>query len=304
MGSWRQDGWRQRGRLVVIAAASFVLLVLVLPQVATGIGLGRLAARITTSGACGSESGSSGSGSMGSGSGSSGNCGPPAITVSPDTKLADTQSVAVMGTGFPPGSEISMAECKAGATGQNGCDLGTVETAGTNSNGYFSTNYAVSRIIETTEANGTTESTDCAVSMCILGAATSFDLAVGAVARISFNPRIPPAFTVALNPIDTVNPTTGEADVTGTFVCRGHLTVQIFLGLDQHRGRFNVQSQAFGSTRCKGHTKWTVDVPPGYLVNFGPGKGVVSASFFTVIGNDQRDVGISGKVKLENAASK
>jgi hypothetical protein len=288
--------------LGVIAAASFVLLALVLPQVATGIGLGRLAARITTSGACGSASGS-GSGSIGSGSGSSMNCGPPAITVSPDTKLVDTESVTVTGTGFPPDSEISVAECKAGATGQNGCDVGTVRSAGTDDNGYFSTTYAVSRIIETTEANGTTESTDCAVGSCILGAATSYDLAVGAVIPISFNPRVPPAFTAALAPVDIVNSKTGAADIAGTFVCRGHLTVQIFLGLDEHRGRFNVQSEAFDFAKCLGHKKWSVDVPPGYLA-FGPGRGTVAASFSTVIGSDERNVGISGKVKFENATSK
>jgi hypothetical protein len=179
-----------------------------------------------------------------------------------------------------------------------------VQNAGTNGNGYFSVNYAVSRIIETTEANGTTESTDCAVSSCILGAATSFDLAVGAVAPISFNPRVPPAFTVALDPVDTVTPTTGVANIAGTFVCRRHLIVQIFLGLDQHRGRFNVRSEAFDSARCSGHTKWIVHVPPGFLVNFGPGKAALTASFSTVIGNDEREVGISGKVKLENATSK
>jgi hypothetical protein len=80
--------------------------------------------------------------------------------------------------------------------------------------------------------------------------------------------------------------------------------VQIFIGLDQHRGRFNAQSEAFDFARCSGHTKWTVHVPPGFLVNFGAGKGAVAASFSTVVGNDERDVGISTNVKLENATSK
>ncbi len=51
--------WKQWIRLAVIAAASFVLLVTVLPQVASGIGLGPLAHRLATSAGCSSGGSSS-----------------------------------------------------------------------------------------------------------------------------------------------------------------------------------------------------------------------------------------------------
>ena len=54
--------WKQWARLAVIAGASFVLLVTVLPEVASAIGLGPLANRLASSSSC-SSSGSSGSGS-------------------------------------------------------------------------------------------------------------------------------------------------------------------------------------------------------------------------------------------------
>jgi hypothetical protein len=61
-------GWRRQVRFGIIAVAGFVLLVTVLPQVASGIGLGSLANRLDSAAACSGSSGSSG----GSGSGSSG----------------------------------------------------------------------------------------------------------------------------------------------------------------------------------------------------------------------------------------
>jgi len=56
--------WRKQIRLAVVAVAGFVLLVTVLPQVASGIGLGSLANRLDGTTTC--SSGSSGSGSVGS----------------------------------------------------------------------------------------------------------------------------------------------------------------------------------------------------------------------------------------------
>ena len=69
--------WKQWARLAVIAGASFVLLVTVLPEVASAIGLGPLANRLASSSSC-SGSGSSGSGS---GSGSSSICRPQGTVV-------------------------------------------------------------------------------------------------------------------------------------------------------------------------------------------------------------------------------
>jgi hypothetical protein len=290
----------------VVAAASFVLLVLVLPQVATGIGLGSLALRLDSSVACGSI-GSSGSGSFGSGGSGSGSgstdCGPPALTATPDTKLADAQSIQVIGTGFSPNSQISIAECKAGATSQAGCDPGTLLETTSNGSGFFITQYTVSRLINTSALNGTTESTDCAVDSCILGAGDSASLAAAAaVTPISFNPKIPPVFTVTVAPVDKVND--GGADITGTFVCRRPQSVQIFVLLDQHRGRFNIENENFSQIACQGHKKWTVVVPPGYIGVFGPGKATVSLGVSTQLGGSFREVEMSEKIKLEAGAAK
>ncbi len=62
--------WKQWLRLAVVAAASFVLLVTVLPEVASGIGLSSLGSRLASSGNC--TSGGSGSSSSSCCSGSSG----------------------------------------------------------------------------------------------------------------------------------------------------------------------------------------------------------------------------------------
>ncbi len=58
--------WHQRMRLGIIAVASFILLVTVLPQVASSIGLDSLGARLANSGSCSGSSGSSVSGSSSS----------------------------------------------------------------------------------------------------------------------------------------------------------------------------------------------------------------------------------------------
>jgi hypothetical protein len=55
--------WKPRARMAVVAAASFVLLVTVLPQIASGFGLTSLANRIVGSSSCVSSSSSSSSGS-------------------------------------------------------------------------------------------------------------------------------------------------------------------------------------------------------------------------------------------------
>jgi Neocarzinostatin family len=299
--------WQQKGRLGVVAAASFVLLVLVLPQVATGIGLGSLAARLTDSGACGS-SGSSGSGSFGSGgsgSGSGSTCGPLSLTASPDKKLADAQTIVVDGSGFPPYTSVGIAECKAGATGQNGCDLGTLVETGTDGSGSFVLPYSVSRLISTTNAQGMSVSTDCALDPCILAAAETSNQAVAAVTTIGFNPKIPPVFQETVSSTDNVISSTGVAEIAGTFICRQPLVIELFINLDQHRGRFNVENETFSSVTCKGHSKWVVPVPSEYgIAVFGPGKATVNAAFSTRIGNSYRSVDVSSKITLTGVTKK
>lgn len=100
--------WRQRGRLAVIAAATFVLLVVVLPQVAGGLGLGSVATRLESSAGCSSgSSGSSGSAPT-SGSSSSSQCGSQTGSITGKVKVTGAPkgfAPAFLGVGACPASE-------------------------------------------------------------------------------------------------------------------------------------------------------------------------------------------------------
>lgn len=99
--------WRRNLRIGVIAVASFVLLVTVLPQVANAIGLGSLAHRLASTASC--SSGSSGSGSSGSNSstccsGSSGSSGSGSSSGCSTGSGTVTGKISIMGApkGFSP----------------------------------------------------------------------------------------------------------------------------------------------------------------------------------------------------------
>jgi hypothetical protein len=283
-----------------MAAASFVLLVLVLPQVATGIGLGSVASRLTASGSCGSGSGSSGSGS-------SSVCGPPTLTVYPSVGLADGQTITVTGSGFTPFMGVGMVECEQGATGPSGCDLSTLLELGTDASGSFSTPYSVTRVITTAAGKlGANKTLDCALSPCFLGAADISNYSVAASAAIAFDPKIPPVLAGALAPTDMVNPRTGVASISGAVTCTRALTVQLYIDLSQRYRRFNFENYAYSSVNCgqtKRATKWTVAVPPGIGL-FGVGKATVTVQLSSSIGNSYRNVTISRSIMLERIPGK
>ncbi len=112
--------WQQRIRVAVIAAASFVLLVTVLPEVASGFGLRSLENRLgnTASMACGSSGGSSGS------SGSSSTCPPEKGTV--------TGLVIVVGApkAFHP-AELGAEACPGSVSTPCSSPVSTVASNGT-----------------------------------------------------------------------------------------------------------------------------------------------------------------------------
>jgi len=287
--------WQQRSRFGVVAAASFLLLVLVLPEVATGIGLGSLASRLTNSGSCSS------------GSGSSSVCGPPALTANPSTGLADGQTITVTGSGFTPFVGVGMVECQEGATGPSGCDLSTLREVGTDGSGSFSTPYTVTRIMTTTSGKlGANKTIDCALSPCFLGAADLSNYSVSAAVAIAFNPKIPPVLSGTLAPTDTVNPKSGVAEIAGTVSCTQPLTIQLYVDLDQHFGRFNFENYGYSSVSCgqaKKATKWALAVPPGIGL-FGVGKATAVVEFSAQIGNSYRYVDVTGSVMLQKTTKK
>ncbi len=110
--------WQPRARMAIIAAASFVLLVTVVPQIASGFGLTSLANRIVGSESCvGSSSSGSSSSSMccGSSSGSSsssGQCGMGTVT--------GTVTVTGAPKNFRP-AYIGAGACPASTPGKKTC---------------------------------------------------------------------------------------------------------------------------------------------------------------------------------------
>jgi hypothetical protein len=295
--------WQQRARLGVVAAASFVLLVLVLPQIATGIGLGGLA-HLVSSGPCGS---SGSSGSMGSGSGSGGGssvCGPPTLTVNPNTGLLDGQSVSVTGSGFTPFSGVAMVECEDHATGAAQCDLSSELEVGTDGSGSFATTYTVSRVLEISTKDGNEKVFNCGADRCMLGAADIFNYSIAASSPLGFKPHSPLAFRATVAPTSTVNTKTGVAEIAGTVTCTQLDTVDIYVELQQRYKRFNFTNEGEATVECLGHTQWTVPVPPGFGL-FGVGAANVQAEFSTQIGNNSdRNINITRNITLQSANKK
>lgn len=294
---------RQRARLGVVAAASFVLLVLVLPQFANGIGLGGLAHRMANDVPCASSG--SGSGSMGSGSGgssgssgSSSMCTPPTLTATPDSGLVDGQTIAVTGTDFGAFSGAGIVECEESATSALQCDIGTLSEVGTDGSGSFATTYTVSRIISITEKGGTQKSINCGVARCALGAADLSNLAADTKTSISFLPHSPLAFRATVAAIDAVNTKTGVAEISGTVTCTQADTVNIYLELQQRYRRFNFSNYGQTTVPCRGRTTWTVAVPPA-LGLFGAGDANVQAEISTQVGTAYRNINITRNVTLQ-----
>jgi len=220
----------------------------------------------------------------------------PTLSASPSIDLADGQTIAVSGAGFPPFTQIGLAECAATAVNPSNCDLSNIQIVLSDGTGAFSTSFTVDRIIS---VNGT--NTDCALSPCLLGAADISNYSVDAGAAIEFNPNLPLALTGAPATTDKVNITTGTAVITGTVSCALPTNVQVEVELMQvyHR-RFNFTNYAYTSINCKGGkkaTKWKVVVPPGNGY-YGAGKATVQLYLSASIGNSYRNFEVSGNVVL------
>ncbi len=134
----------------------------------------------------------------------------PTLSVTPSKNLADLQSVTVAGKGFTPSVTIGIVECASTATGEAGCDLGTLVETTDSSSGAFSISRYVRRIIHPSSGQ-----LDCASKpgACAMAAADVSNIAEHAGALLSFNPKIPPAIPKA-----TTTPSTGLRD---------HQTVQV-----------------------------------------------------------------------------
>jgi hypothetical protein len=120
----------------------------------------------------------------------------PVVKVSPSTGLVDLQKVTVTGSGFRANAQIATVECRLGATGAAGCDLGTLIYDQTDKHGAFTVIRYVRRLIF---VNGKT--IDCgAAAGCQLGAG-DVSTQKGASQTIFFNPKIPPKIaTITVSP--------------------------------------------------------------------------------------------------------
>ncbi len=151
----------------------------------------------------------------------------PTITVTPHTNLVGGQPVTVVGTGFTstvvPSGGIGVGQCRAGAVGQDGCDLSNLAFPQPDASGGFTLTFRVRR---TLNIGGTTLRCDDAPGTCILGGAVINDQARAAFSLLEFDPNAPRP-----NPVLTVTPNTNLLNrdvvrVSGTgFSTSGYLEV-------------------------------------------------------------------------------
>jgi hypothetical protein len=224
----------------------------------------------------------------------------PALAATPDTGLADGQTITVTGTGFSADAGIAMVECEPGATGPDGCDLQTLLEDQSDGSGDFTTPYSVTRVISIPSATNpdVTTSLDCATQACFLGAADISDYSVSAFTPLSFNPKLPLLLTGTLDHAGTVRPRSGIAAISGTVTCASPTTVDVEVDLTQYYKRFVFFNYADSIVQCTtSPTDWTVDVPPGNGL-YGVGRSMAEVYFDAQFGTTYRNVEISGKVRL------
>jgi predicted esterase len=136
------------------------------------------------------------------------------LEVDQPTDLVDGQQVMVTGTGFAPGAQVAVHQCRSAPVGPVDCDLGTVTTAEVDDAGGFSLRHRVFVLM-----NDWAGQLDCRIAPgCVLAAGVGFDGGTSVVAEpIAFAagaPLLPP-------PTVTVTPGGGLVD-GGTVTVEGH----------------------------------------------------------------------------------
>ncbi|HEY7073683.1 MAG TPA: carboxylesterase family protein [Acidimicrobiales bacterium] len=138
----------------------------------------------------------------------------PALAVDQPTDLVDGQQVTVTGTGFTPGEQVAVHQCRSAPVGPIDCDLGTVTAAVVDDAGGFRLRHQVFVLM-----NDWSGAVDCRIAPgCVLTAGLGFGGGASAVAEpIAFAagaPLLPP-------PTVTVTPAGGLVD-GGTVTVEGH----------------------------------------------------------------------------------
>jgi predicted esterase len=138
----------------------------------------------------------------------------PTLEVDQPTDLVDGQQVTVTGTGFVPGAQVAVHQCRSAPVGPVDCDLGTVTTAEVDGAGGFRLRHQVFVLM-----NDWAGPVDCRIAPgCVLAAGVGFDGGTSVIAEpIAFAadaPLLPP-------PTVTVTPAGGLVD-GGTVTVEGH----------------------------------------------------------------------------------
>jgi Neocarzinostatin family len=203
----------------------------------------------------------------------------PTITATPNTNLADGQTISVEASGFAANTEMAVVECPGTVVSPATCDLNTVVFVTTNPTGaYPSVAFTVSRILS--------DGTDCALSGgCYIGTQDSEGAGGTAATKVTFDPSIPPLpkleLAIRVDKTPKVNDK-GVVIVRGKILCKNKgADVEVELGLRQIYNRAIFQSTGFTLVSCAANSAVPFNVtlrPENGL--FGPGPAVVNVGAF------------------------
>jgi hypothetical protein len=216
----------------------------------------------------------------------------PTVSATPNTLLADGQSVSVSASGFAPDTFMAVVQCPTSTISPSTCDLNTVVFLFTDSNGAYSDfPFTVSRILG--------DGTDCALNGgCYIGTQDANAIGPTASTLITFDPNIPPLppleIAVRWDKTPKVNDK-GVVSLKGILVCKNRgAGVEIDADLRQIFDRAIFESFGFAFIQCAADTvnpfRMTIRPQNGL---FGPGPAVLRFQAFA--GN----IFLSRRVALE-----
>ncbi len=141
----------------------------------------------------------------------------PTVAVTPGTGLTDGQTVEVTGSGFGPGSQVAVGECRTGATSDSDCSVAGALVATADSTGAFTTPFTVSRILTIGAST-----VDCSTAgSCVIAAGELPSLTTFATTPISFAPHPPPSAPAPTGPNTRYYLALGDSLATGFGVPTG-----------------------------------------------------------------------------------
>ena len=116
------------------------------------------------------------------------------------------------------------------------------------------------------------------------------------------SPPPPPTMSFTIDPIGSVDPSTGLVSIRGTATCSNVDWLDLWVSLEQRSGRTIIRGDGGTFVPCDGTVSWTVEVS-GYNGLFTSGRADVSVNTFAcgfegcVDGFEDRSVRLRGKRK-------